>query len=60
MADCPTSGQSGTGSKKINDTRTDPVPYLAVWHFFGSDTGQKLWMLNTNAGISFLDAVAQL
>jgi hypothetical protein len=58
MPDCPAFGQSGTGMNRTNDAGTGPVPDLAdaVRHFLDSNSGCR----NADAGVSFLDADAQL
>ncbi len=62
MPDCPASDQSGTGIKKTNDAGTGPVPdqTKAVRHFFGPVLDWNCWCRNADAGVSFLDADAQL
>jgi hypothetical protein len=62
MPNCPASDQSGTGLKKTNDAGTGPVLDQAktVWHFFGPVPGWNYWCRNADAGVSFLDADAQL
>jgi hypothetical protein len=62
MPDCPASSQFGTGMKKTNDARRGPVPDEAdaVRHFYIPVLDENQGCLNTDAGISFLDADAQL
>ncbi len=62
MPNCPASDQSGTGLKKTNYAGTGPVPdqAKAVRHFFGPVPDWNYWCQNANAGVSFLDADAQL
>jgi hypothetical protein len=62
MPDCPASDQSGTGMKKTNDAGTGPVPdqAKAVRHFFGPVPDWNYQCRNGDAGVSFLDADAQL
>jgi hypothetical protein len=62
MPDVLTSDQSGTGMKKTNDAGTDLVPDQAgaVQHFFGPVPEQNNGCRNADAGVSFLDADAQL
>jgi hypothetical protein len=62
MPDCPASGQSGTGLKKTNDAGTGPVPDYAhtVRHFFSPVPDENSGCRNADAGVSFLDADAQL
>jgi hypothetical protein len=59
---CSASYQSGTVMKKTNDVRPDPVAdqALAVRIFFGLVPDWNYGCWNADAGISFLDADAQL
>jgi hypothetical protein len=59
MPNCLASGQSGTGLIKTNDAGTGPGTGL-VCHFFCSVSDQNSGCRNVDAGISFLNANAQL
>ncbi len=62
MPECPASDQSGTGIKKTNDAGIGLVPdqTKAVRHFFGPVPDWNDWCQNADAGVTFLDADAQL
>ncbi len=62
MPNCLASDQSGTGLKKTNDAGIGPVPdqFKAVRHFFGLVRDWNYRCRNADAGVSFLDANAQL
>jgi hypothetical protein len=62
MPDRLASGQSGTELKKTNDAETGPVPDLtdSVRHFFSPERDYDSGCRKADAGVSFLDADAQL
>ncbi len=62
MPDCPASGQTSPGMKKVNEIGTGPVwDYAdAVRHFWSGTTDQIDGCWNADAGVSFLDTDAQL